>query len=111
MELKLDALDHLKIVAEALALVDASFRAISSLQGIIVEVYEDGPSNHIRRKMESHGWTINVTEQVEESDFHRSFGDIEDDDYRYSDEYGNDNYGDDDYDIDNDSDFWRRAGD
>jgi hypothetical protein len=62
MELKLDALDHLKIVAEALALVDASFRAISSLQGIIVEVYEDGPSNHIRRKMESHGWIINVTE-------------------------------------------------
>jgi hypothetical protein len=42
---------------------------------------------------------------VEESDFYRSFGDIKDDDYRYSNEYGNDNYGDDNYDIDNDSDF------
>jgi hypothetical protein len=31
MVLKLDALDGLKIVAEALALVDASFRVISSL--------------------------------------------------------------------------------
>lgn len=44
---------------------------------------------------------------VEESAFDRSFSDIEDDDYRYDD---NDGSGD-DYDIDNDSDFWRRAGD
>jgi hypothetical protein len=106
MELKLDALDHPKIVAEALALVGARFRAISSLQEIIVEVYEDGPSDHIRREMKSHGWTISTTEHVEELGSDRSFGDIEDDDHRY-----NYDIGDDDYDIDNDSDYWRRAGD
>ena len=77
MEVKLDALDHPKIVAEALALVDARFRAFSSLQEIIVEVYEDGPSNHIRREMKNHGWTISATEYVEEPDFDRSFSDIE----------------------------------
>jgi hypothetical protein len=76
-------------------------RAISSLQEIIVEVYEDGPSADIRMKMESHGWTINVIEQVEEWDRDRSFSDFDDDDYRY----------DYDCDIDNDSNFWRRAGD
>jgi len=106
MELKLHALDHPKIVAEALALVHARFRAISSLPEIIVEVYEDGLSADIRRRTESHGWTIKVTELVEESGSDRSFGDIEDDDYRYDDDTW-----DDDYDIDNDSDFWRRAGD
>jgi hypothetical protein len=107
MEVKPDALDYPKIVAEALALVDARFRAISSLQEIIVEVYEDGPSDHIRREMKNHGWTISATEYVEESDFDRSFSDIEDDDYRYDD----DDSGGDDYGIDDDSDFWRRAGD
>jgi hypothetical protein len=55
MVLKLDALDYPKIITEALKLVDARFRAISSLQEIIVEVCEDGPSYYIKRKMESHG--------------------------------------------------------
>ena len=58
MEVRLEALDYPKIVAEGLALVDARFRAISSLQEIIVEVYEDGPSDYIRREMKNHGWTI-----------------------------------------------------
>ena len=109
MELRLDALDNPKIVTEALKLVDTRFRAISSLQEIIVEVYEDGPSDHMRRKMESHGWTISTTENVEEEDFDRSFSDFEYGDYSYGDDCGDDDY--DDYDIDNDSDFWRRAGD
>ncbi|KAF4633894.1 hypothetical protein G7Y89_g4221 [Cudoniella acicularis] len=108
MEVKLDALDYPKVVGEALALVDARFRAISSLQEIIVEVYEDGPSDHIRREMKNRGWTISTTEYVEESDFDRSFSDIQDDYYRYDDDSGG---GGDDYDIDDDSDFWRRAGD
>jgi hypothetical protein len=77
MELRLDALDNPKIVPEALKLVDTRFRAIPSLQEIIVEVYEDGSSNHIRRKMESHGWTISTTENVGEEDFDRSFSDFE----------------------------------
>lgn len=106
MEVRLEALDYPKIVAEGLALVDARFRAISSLQEIIVEVYEDGPSDYIRREMKNHGWTIREIEYVEESDFNRFFSDTEDDDYRYDDYSGGD-----DYDIDDDSDFWRRAGD
>ena len=60
IEMRLDALDYPKIVAEALALVDACFRAILSLQEIIVKVYEDGPSDRIRREMKNHGWTITV---------------------------------------------------
>jgi hypothetical protein len=105
MEVKLDSLDYPKIAAKGLALADACFRAISSLQDIIVEVYEDGPSDYIRREMKNHGWTINAIEYVEESDFDRSFSDIEDD-YLYDDGSGGD-----DYDIDDDSDFWRRARD
>jgi len=62
MELRLDALDNPKVVTEALKLVNTHFRGLSSLEEIIVEVYEDGPSDHIRRKMESHGWTISVAE-------------------------------------------------
>lgn len=109
MELRLDNLDNPKIVTEALKLVDTHFRAISSLQEIIVEVYEDGPSDHIRRRMKSHGWTISTTEYVEEEDWSRSFSDFDYDDYSYGGDSGGDDY--DDYDIDNDSDFWRRAGD
>ena len=66
----LDALDNPKPVAEALLLVDTRFRAILSLQEIIVEVYKDrGLSDHIRREMQSHGWTISVTEELEISDY------------------------------------------
>ena len=108
MALRLDALDSPQIVVEALALVDARFRAISPLREVIVEVYEDGPSADIRRKMESHGWTINVTEQVEESDFDGSFSDVEDHDYSY-DDYGDNDY--DEFDEMFDDDYWRRAGD
>jgi len=63
MEHELDKLDNPKLVAEALLLVDTRFRAISSLQEIIVEVYKDGLSDHIGREMQSHGWTISVTEE------------------------------------------------
>jgi len=113
MEARLDALDYPKIVVEALRLVNARFRAISSLQEIIVEVYEDGPNDHIRREMKKHGWIINETKIDEPLDFESlSFGNFDfDSDYRY---YRTDSdYGieADDYDIDNDSDFWRRAAD
>ncbi|KAF2252374.1 hypothetical protein BU26DRAFT_517013 [Trematosphaeria pertusa] len=108
MELRLDALDNFRVVGEALKLVNTRFRAISSLQEIIVEVYEDGPSDHMRREMKSHGWTISTTEYVEESGFDESFSDLEDYYSGYDDDGGD---CDDDYDIDNDSDFWRRAGD
>ncbi len=108
-ELRLDALDHPTIVTEALELVDTRFRAISSLQEIIVEVYEDGPSDYIRRKMESHGWTINAIENVD--DIEDNWGDDYDCNDGYDDDSRNDDPSDDEYDIDNDSDFWRRAAD
>jgi hypothetical protein len=113
MELRLDRLDYPKVVVEALSLVNTRFRAISSLQEIIVEVYKDGPSDHIRREMKRHGWTVienEYVEYVEEEDFDISFSDIyfaDYDDFRL--DY--DDMNDDDYDIDNDSDYWRRAGD
>lgn len=108
MELKLDALDNPNIVTEALTLVNTRFRAISSLQDIIVEVYDDSASGYIRRKMENHGWTVSTTEYVDEWGSDRSLGDFEDD---WDHDYGYDDDDDDAYDIDNDSDFWRRAAD
>lgn len=48
-------------------------------------MYEDGPSDHIRREMESHGWTISA-KHVEEEAFDMSFGDNEQD-------HEDDNYG------------------
>ncbi|KIM99303.1 hypothetical protein OIDMADRAFT_181647 [Oidiodendron maius Zn] len=93
MALKLDALDYPKIATEALELVNTRFRAISSLQDIVVEVCEDGPSHYIRRKMESHGWTVSATEYIEELGSDKSFGDSEDDwdhDYDYGYDYGYD---------------------
>ena len=109
MEIRLDNLDNPKIATEALKLVDTRFRAISSLQEIIVEVYEDGSCDHIRRRMESHGWTISTTEYVEkeEENWNGSWGTLEDEHSDFGDR--GDDY--DDYDIDNDSDYWRRAGD
>ncbi|KAL9013413.1 MAG: hypothetical protein Q9173_001889 [Seirophora scorigena] len=113
MELRLDALDNPKVATEALKLADTHFGTFSSLHEIIVEVYEDGPSDHARREMESHGWTISTTENVEEEDFDRSFSDFDSDDYGSdSGDDGADNGGDDGGgDIDNDSDFSRRAMD
>lgn len=107
MEVQLDLFDSPTICARALAMIAARFGAISSLQEIVVEVYEEGPSSDIRREMESHGWVLKVVEPVEVEEWgdDRSWGDYEDD------EYPDDDYDDDDYDIDNDSDFWRRAAD
>lgn len=109
MEHRLDELDNPKIAAEALTLVNTRFRAISSLQDIIVEVYEDAPSDYIRRQIESHGWTISAAEYVEE------WGGSSDYDWDRYDDYEWDLYEDDDhhgeYDYEYDSDFWRRAAD
>lgn len=58
---------------------------------------EDGPSDYIRRKMESYGWTISATEYVDDWS-------IEDE---WNDNYGYNDLGDCDYIID--YDFWRRA--
>ncbi|TVY19295.1 hypothetical protein LARI1_G004808 [Lachnellula arida] len=100
--LQLDALDHPKTVTEALTLVDTCFSAILSLQYVIVQVYEDGPSGYIKSQMENLGWTVSETEYVDEWGSERSF----DDDYwNRVDRDGWDDDDDDDgdsYDIDND---------
>ncbi|KAF2802378.1 uncharacterized protein BDZ99DRAFT_202143 [Mytilinidion resinicola] len=103
----LDETGSPSIVVETFALVDSRLRAIPSLQEIIVEVYEKDASAYVRREMESHGWTISVKENEELEEWYsdRSFSDMHGDDDHSSYDGG------DDYDIDNDSDFWRRAGD
>lgn len=106
--LSLDALDNPNIVVEALALVNAHFRALSSLQDITVEIYEERPSAHTRKSMGILGWNFEVTETVEEEDSDGFLSDIEEDYDRYDDDSDGD---DGSYDIDNDSDYWRRASD
>ncbi|KAM0270860.1 hypothetical protein ACHAQH_009286 [Verticillium albo-atrum] len=112
MELELDGLENYNIAREAIQLVDASFRAISPLRDVILELYDINPSDHIRDMMRSHAWILRTTECIEgirdfddDSDYHpRCYSEYDD----YND-YCDDE--DDDYDIDNDSDFWRRAAD
>lgn len=43
------------------------FKAISSLEEVIVNVYDESPSYDLRKRIRGCGWTIKVTEQ-EESD-------------------------------------------
>jgi hypothetical protein len=58
VELAIDALDSPRAAAEVLALVDARFKAISSLNEVIVNVYDETPSDDLRKKMSNYGWTI-----------------------------------------------------
>ncbi|KAM7212527.1 hypothetical protein V8F06_012108 [Rhypophila decipiens] len=107
MENRLDSLDNYKLVTEALMMVDDRFRASSSLQEIIVDVYEDGPSDYIRQEMRARGWRIC---SIIEEDWSRSLSDLDDDEYGYNGFVYSD--GDDDPipdGFDDDSDFWRRA--
>ena len=74
MEYRLDNLEHPKVVTEALKLLDARFRAISSRRekrlsdrggshtalSFIFEMYEDSQNDDIRRKMKSYGWTLDI---------------------------------------------------
>lgn len=109
MVYKLDTLDHPNVVNEALTLVNTQFRAFLHLSDIIVKMHEDNLTLYMKTMMENHGWTLSLKERIEEWNDDRSFSDFEDygdRDYGYEDEDYND-----DYDIDNDSDFWRRAGD
>jgi hypothetical protein len=78
MEFAIDALDSPWAAAEALALVDARFKAISSLKEIIVNVYDEPPSCDLRKKMRSCGWTIEVTEREESKESVGSFDGYDD---------------------------------
>lgn len=106
-----DAVDNPKVVAEALKLVNTHFRAISSVQEIIVEAYEDSMSDDTPSIMESQGWTLNILQLAEEEDFERYDSDFDYGDYGYGSAGDGDDDNGDNYDIDNDSDFWRRAAD
>ncbi|KAF5648036.1 dynamin family [Fusarium sp. NRRL 52700] len=111
MEHRLDNLDDDgSIATEALNLVDTHFRAIPSSPEIILEVYEDRPSDSLRRNMKSYGWVLSENPSEEEEYWDRRFSDADSDDYGYGYD-GYNSYNDDEYDIDNDSDFWRRAAD
>ena len=88
------------ILATASSIPSPDHDSTNPVLSIVVEVYDDGPSDDIRKKMESHGWTLSRADM--------SFGDLDYDDYCWGGDGGDDH---DDYDIDNDSDFWRRAGD
>ena len=80
----IDALDSPRVAAP-LALVDARFKAISSLKEIIVNVYDEPLSCNLREMMRGCGWIIEGTwEELE------SVGSYDDDDYWWDDYYGED---------------------
>ncbi|SPJ74501.1 uncharacterized protein FTOL_04232 [Fusarium torulosum] len=69
MEFRLDNLEHYGVATEALHLVNTHFKAIPSLAKIVLEVYEDGPSDYLRRRMESYGWILSKNTFVEEEEW------------------------------------------
>lgn len=77
-ESAIDALDSPRAASEALALVDGRFKAIPSLEKIIVNVCDEPCSHEVREKMRGCGWIIEVTEQ-EDSESFRSFDEWSDD--------------------------------
>jgi hypothetical protein len=66
MESAIDAPDSPR--AAALALVDARFKAISSLKEIIVNVYDEPLSCDLREKMRGCGWTVEGVGSSDEDD-------------------------------------------
>jgi hypothetical protein len=70
MEVAIDALDSPRVATKVLALVDAHFKAISSLKEVIVNVYDEPPNDDLRKKIRDYAWTIKVTEH---SDVFRLF--------------------------------------
>jgi hypothetical protein len=69
MALRLDRLGQSQVVTEALKRTNSCFRAILSLQNIVIEVHwDEWWDMDMRRKMESYGWKINVAAYVEEED-------------------------------------------
>ena len=62
MEEAIDALDSPRAATKVLVLVDARFKAISSLKEVIVNVYDEPPNDDLRKKIHDYAWTIKVTE-------------------------------------------------
>ncbi|PKY08128.1 hypothetical protein P168DRAFT_314253 [Aspergillus campestris IBT 28561] len=103
-----DLTSSFMVVVAMLDKTAAQFRTLPSLQKVVVEVFEDEIDEALRQQMERYGWSVKVVNNEEvtgEWDDDRScWGDYEDDDRSLDEDV-------DDYDIDNDSDFWRRAAD
>ncbi|KAK4154705.1 hypothetical protein C8A00DRAFT_14217 [Chaetomidium leptoderma] len=95
MQIRLDNLENPNVAAEALKLADTSFRAISSLQEIILQLPGDTPMDHTRTVMGSCGWTLRMTDHVMEEAW--GFSDSDDSEYGYD-------YDDDDCSVEDDSD-------
>ncbi|KAI1741212.1 hypothetical protein F4680DRAFT_447121 [Xylaria scruposa] len=96
-----------QLAAEALQLFDTHLRAISSLQEIILELWQDDMSDQIRQIVESYGWTIMINSDGEDwENSHQGLPvdfDDSDYDYVYDHDHGyDDGYGDDGYIDDND---------
>ncbi|KAI9148814.1 hypothetical protein HJFPF1_10856 [Paramyrothecium foliicola] len=60
----LHSLNNEKLAIEALGMIHSHFKAISTLQEIILHVYEKGTYDEIRRHMSSYGWTFKKIPQV-----------------------------------------------
>jgi hypothetical protein len=84
--------------AAALALVDARFKAISSLKEIIVNVYDEPISCDLRKEMHGCGWTIEGTWEESES--------VDEDDDYWWDDYWDDYYREDEKDY-----YWGNGSD
>lgn len=98
IEYRLDALDCPKAATKAITLVDTHFRAIPSLEEIIVEVYEDSRSGYARNEMKRRGWTITVKEWGSDFDGFYRYDGNDSYDYGYDEGY--------EYDIDSVSDYY-----
>jgi hypothetical protein len=61
MEEAINALDSPRAATKVLALVDARFKAISSLKEVIVNVDDEPPNDDLRKKIRDYAWTIKVT--------------------------------------------------
>ena len=105
-----DRLDNVNSVRKVLELFDNHLRAFTSLQDINIEVYEDGLNDCVKAEMICRGWNISIKQKTEEYEFREYSSDYggsigwDRSDYDHSKDA-------DEYDIDNDSDFWRRAND
>lgn len=64
-----NSLDDPEIVAEALAVIDTHFRDFfPSLKDIIIEVYENDPSDFMRKQIENYGWIIVTKDPIRDWD-------------------------------------------
>ena len=105
MELQLAAYENPKVATEALELANTHFRRIQSLDEIIVEVCEEAPSAHVRKEMESLGWTIHTPRM----DYWLGYFKLLEHGGCDSDSVGDDD-DDDNLDIGTDSDFIEKSG-